>query len=596
MAAIGFITTAELNFDTYRANLKTFLSSQDNLKDYNFEGSNFAVLLDVLAYNTYLNGFYLNMIGSEMFLDTATMFESVYSHAKELNYTPASRSSSGAVVNFALSGLANNAAYVTIPKNFRVVAPIAGKNFIFSTQDSITVSKTTCFVSSNVTVYEGRVATEFFTEANTSSTKTRYVLSSANIDVSTIDVKVRPSISTNNYYSYIRAQSLYGLTGTSNSYFIQGYGAGKYEVVFGNGVTGASLIPGNIVQVTYLDSSASAGDYGSNFTALDTLYDNTGTPVVSNNIRVITVSSSRGGAERESIESVKFNAPRYFSTQDRAVTTSDYTALIKSKFPSIQAVTVFGGEEDNPKQYGKVLIITKTYGSDKTPDSVKLAMGNYLRERMPLSITPLFREPDYIYVKINTTVYYNQSLTTKTASDIRSTVISAVSNYSATNLQNFSQNFRFSKFTSAIDDSDPSIVGNDTVVQMIKRLTPEIGVSYGTTIQFHNPIYLTTSITDPSVNSSTFYINVNGTSTAANIKDDGSGLLYLVTDTYSKSIGTINYTTGEINLAELVVSSYTNYISLYAYTSSLQDIVIERDQILEIDPADLTISVETALN
>jgi hypothetical protein len=596
MAATGFITTAELNFDTYRANLKTYLQSQAQFKDYNFDGSNFAVLLDVLAYNTYMNAFYMNMIGSEMFLDTSTLFESAYSHAKELNYTPSSRSSSAAVVTITLTGLSNTAAYVTIPKNYRISTKVNSKNYLFATNESHTISRTTGFTSANISIYEGKVTTEYFTEANTAASKTRYVLASANLDTSSIDVQVKSSVSTNTFYTYTEADTLYGLTSTSNVYFVQGYGAGKYEIVFGNGVTGASLISGNIVKVNYRDCLGTEGDYAGSFTALDTAYADTGEAVQSNGIRISTVHVSSGGSDRESVESIKFNAPRYYATQDRAVTKEDYTSLIKAKFPSIQSVTVFGGEENTPKQYGKVILVTKSFGSDKTPDSTKLSIQNYLREKMPLSIIPIFQEPDYIYVKVNTTVYYNPSLTTKTTSDIKSAVISAISTYSSTNLQNFNQNMRFSRLTAAIDASDTSVLANDTVVQMAKRLIPTINTAYSTEIYFHNPIYLTTSINDSSINSSIFFINLNGVVTAANIKDDGSGLLYVVTASTQTAIGTIDYTIGKLVIANLTVAAYNNYISLYAYTASQQDIIIQRDQILTIDPAEVTITVETALS
>jgi hypothetical protein len=494
-----------------------------------------------------------------------------------------------------LTGLANTAAYVTIPKNYRISTKLDSKTYLFATQEAHTISRTTGFISANVSIFEGKVTDEYFTEANTAATQTRYVLASANLDTSSIDVQVKSSVSTNTFYTYSRADTLYGLTSTSNVYFVQGYGAGKYELVFGNGVAGASLVPGNIVKVNYRDTLVVEGDFAGSFTALDTAYADDGSAVQPNLIRISTVSVSSGGSDRESVESIKFNAPRYYATQDSAVTKEDYVSLIKSKFPSIEAVAVFGGEEDTPKQYGKVIIVTKSFGSDKTPDSTKLSIQNYLLDKMPLSITPTFQEPDYIYVKIDTTVYYNQSLTTKTTSDIKSAVISSLSSFSATNLQNFNQNMRFSKLTFAIDSADTSIIANDTVVQMSKRLIPIIGEAYSTDIQFHNPIYLTTSINDSSVNSSTFYVDINGVTTAATLKDDGSGIIYVVTASLNTPIGTINYTTGEIVIANLNVVAYNNYISLYAYTTTQQDILIQRDQILEIDPADVTILVETAL-
>jgi hypothetical protein len=281
-----------------------------------------------------------------------------------------------------LTGLANTAAYVTIPKNYRISTKLDSKTYLFATQEAHTISRTTGFISANVNIFEGKVTDEYFTEANTAATKTRYVLASANLDTSSIDVQVKSSVSTNTFYTYSRSDTLYGLTSTSNVYFVQGYGAGKYELVFGNGVTGSPLVPGNVVKVNYRDTLGVEGDFAGSFTALDTAYADDGSAVQPNLIRISTVSVSSGGSDRESVESIKFNAPRYYATQDRAVTKEDYVSLIKSRFPSIEAVAVFGGEEDIPKQYGKVIIVTRSFGSDKTPDSTKLSIQNYLLDKI----------------------------------------------------------------------------------------------------------------------------------------------------------------------------------------------------------------------
>ena len=594
MAANGFITTAELNFDTYRANLKEYLKSQAQFADYNFEGSNFAVLLDILAYNTYMNAFYLNMIGSEMFLDSATLPEAVASHAKELNYTPSSRSSSKAVTTLTLVNLDPSAASVTVPKYFRVTTKLNGKSKIFSTQDSYTISKTTNFISANINIYEGNITKEYFTEANTSSVKTRYIISSPNVDISTVDIKVRPSVSVNSYFQYSRAFNLYGLTSTSNSYFIQGYGDNRYEVVFGNGISGRALTPGNIIEITYLDASGTDGDYATSFDASDTLSDNRGNVIGSNQIKVATISPSTGGSERESIDSIKFNAPRYYSTQNRAVTKEDYISLIKINFPSIQSVTVFGGEENVPKQYGKVVIVTKPFGTDVTPDITKTAIGSYLRDRMPLSITPVFEDPDSFYVDILADITFNPSLTSKSASDIKSTALAAIAVYNQDNLQQFNQNLRVSKLVAAIDNSDPSILGNDTRVRMVKRITPTRNSAYTFTFQTHNQLYQeAVGANVQGVTSSTFTYNLDGANISASFADDGEGNLIMTAGSYKQTVGSVDYTTGQVTIDNLTVADYTNYISIYCLTEK-EDILIQRDQILTIDPVDVTIVVNTA--
>jgi len=596
MAANGFITTAELNFDTYRANLKEYLRSQPQFADYNFEGSNFSVLLDILAYNTYMNAFYLNMIGSEMFLDSATLPEAVASHAKELNYTPSSRSASKAATTLTLVNLEPNAASVTVPKYFKVTTKLGGKTKIFSTQDAYTISKTTNFVSSNVELYEGKITREYFTEANTSSTKTRYVISSSNVDISTLDVRIKPSIGVNSYFQYSRAYNLYGLTSVSNTYFVQGYGTNKYEIVFGNGISGRSLTPGNIVEVTYLDTSGEDGDFATLFEPIDTLSDDKGNIIASNKIKVTTITPSSGGSERESIESIKFNAPRYYATQNRAVTKEDYISLIKINFPSIESVTVFGGEENTPKMYGKVIIVTKPYGSEITPDFTKVQIGNYLRDRMPLSISPVFEDPDSFYVNIDSTITFNPSLTSKASSDIKADVLNAISQFNQNNLQQFNQNLRVSKLVATIDNADTSILGNDTRVRMIKRIYPNRNSPYSITFQTHNRIYQESiGANVQGVTSSIFTYNLNGTNVNAYFADNGQGTLTLYAGSYTQTIGTVDYITGQIAIDSLIVSDYTNYISIYIITDS-EDIIIQRDQILSIDSVDVNLVVNTATN
>ena len=600
MAANGFISTAELNFDTYRANLKQYLKSQSQFQDYNFEGSNFAVLLDILAYNTYMNAFYLNMIGSEMFLDTATLPASIYSHAKELNYTPSSRSSSKSVVTLTARNTANGAAFITVPKFFRLSTSLNGKTYVFSTQDSYTISSTDSFISANVEVYEGKVTKEYFVEANTTSTKTRYILSSSNVDVSSVEVKVRPAQSVNSYYTYSRAFDLYGLGSSSNVYFVQGYSDNKYEIVFGNGITGTSLSPGNIVQITYRDCFGSEGDYASKFTAADTLYDNLGNAVPPGNLSVTTITKSSGGSERESVESIKFNAPRYYTTQNRAVTTEDFTSLIKINFPAIQAVSVYGGETATPKQYGKVIIVLKPFGSETASDLTKESVKNYLRDRMTLSITPVFEDPDFFYVKLNSTVYYNPSTTSKQTSDIKSAVTTAIQNFTTQNLENFNLNLRHSKLLTAIDSADASILSNDTYTLMTKRIYPILNTAYSTIIKYNN--ILDTSFKLPSgiaanpvVTSSTFTYLLSGANVEAYLEDDGEGSLLIKSGDYSNVIGSVDYENGIVTISDLTVANYTNYISIYARTN-VEDIYVQQNQILEIDPNDVTINVLTAVN
>jgi len=590
LANNGFLSTKDLDFDSYKANLKTFLKGQDKFKDYDFEGSNMSVLLDIMAYNTYLNGFYLNMVGSEMFLDTATLKESVVSRSKELNYVPRSRVSAKALVNITINNVGNSApSTITIPKNYYVSATANSRTYLFSTDEAIVVrNEGGSYSSGNTYVYEGRVASETFNY----TTDTRIILASANVDISSLDVVVQTSITDTTNTVFSRAYNLYGLTDIDPVYFVQGYGADQYELVFGNGITGKQLVNGNVVKVSYRDVSADNANYITNFKAVS--------PVgIYSSVSVATLVASFGGAERETIDSIKFNAPRAFSAQDRAITKNDFAILIRNNFPDIQAISVFGGEELDQKRYGKVAVATKPYGAEITPDTVKTQIASFLSNRTSVAIDPIFIDPSYFYVEINTTVSYDTTLTTLTTSDIETLVRAQISNYNTTYLYDFDSDFRYSKVVQLIDAADTSVTSNDTAVKMIKRITPTAGINYTDQIKFNNAFDVESSAplippnAVPIVSSSVFIYNGYN----AFMRDDGQGNLYIYTTdigstetTLAQSVGTVDYTNGIVTISGFIVSSYSGHISIYARLKG-KDIVISQNQIIIIDQADVSVTV-----
>ena len=594
MSANGFLTTAELDFQTYKANLKNYLKSHDTFKDYDFDGSNLSQLLDILAYNTYMNGFYLNMVGSEMFLDTAQMRQSVVSHAKELNYVPRSRSSSEATVDLYVT---TTSPIVIVPKYYTFSSKVGENNLVFSTNEDITAaSNGTVAVARNIKIYEGRVVTEFFV-ANTSQ---KYVISSANVDTSSVSVSVKQTSNSTDIVPFNRAYDLYGLNSNSNVFFVQGYGDGQYEILFGDGNVGNTIIDGYIVNITYRDCIGANGDKANNFTKT-TLSNIIGTAT---DLTVSTISSSAGGSDSESVDSIKFNAPRAFSTQNRAITKNDYISLIRTNFPSIQTLSVYGGEELDEKQYGSVVITTKPYGAYVTPDNVKSQILAFLNERTPVTITPLIVDADYFYVGLNSVVNYNKTVTTLTPNGIKTKVIAAIESYNSTYLNDFGADFRYSKLVSLIDNSDPSIVSNETTVTMMKRIAPTPGIfssfniNYGNALRSENIRYRLPKGHVPVVESTSFVYTLNGVDYNAKIQDDGIGVLYVYTTDLgdvtilADNVGSVDYNNGIVKINGIKITSYNSYINLLIRTE-MPDLMINKNRLLIIDQADVNITIQS---
>ena len=593
----GFLTTQELDFTSYVDQLTTFLSQQDQFKDYDFKGSNLRVLIELLAYNTYMQGTYLNLVGSEMFLDTATMREAIVSHAKELNYTPRSRSSSSVILDIKVSG--NNLPdSLVIPTGYKISGRAAnGQVFGFITSENLVVGSSNNYTASNVSVYEGRLITEtFITNAGV-----RYILSSANVDISSIQVNVQNSVTDTSNTDWKRATTLFGLQNDTNAFFVQGYKDYQYEVVFGNGIVGKALTPGNVVKITYRDTNGADANGIRIFSADQAVqgFSNVSVSLSADNV------ASTGGSDHESDDEIKFNAPRYFETQERAVTTSDYVTLLKNQFPTIETVTAYGGDQVEPKQYGKCIISAKVQNSTVVSDSLKAAIINFLKERTSLSIDPVFVDPDYFNVAVTSVVNYNANKTVKTPTDIRSLVSNSISTFNTLNLSTFGNDLYYSKFLRSIDDSDASIISNETQLRMLKKLYPFLNTVQNFSFTFGNVIYSDSTdryqystTHDPVVYSGSFGYSVGGTTYNAFIQDDGIGNLYVYTidNTGSKvilnkNIGTVDYTNGTVKLTNLSVA-YLNGASLNIYAKlENDDITVNNNQILLIEPIDVDITI-----
>lgn len=588
MATDPFLSVDYTDFNRIKENFKTYLRSQTRFQDYDFEGSNFAVLLDILAYNTYYNAHYLNMVGSEMFLDSAQLRESLVSHAKELNYLPRSAKSSVARIQCTATP-ADNPSQILIPENQRINS-VNNLNTIsfFPIEDIVIVpNENGEYISDPFDVYEGRYVQEFFeVQMEDDQYKTEFIINSENVDTSTIRVDVYSNanaIDRNIFTRYERAQSLYNLNPDSEVYFIQGYRRNRYQIYFGNDVTGKRLSSGNIVKITYLDTVGADGNNSGNFQSFN--FNNY-------TVNVETLENSSGGLNRESIESIRFNAPRHFQTQERAVTKEDYETFVLQNFLNIQSVKAFGGEEVNPPRYGKVLLACKPFGSEALLSvTEKTKIQNFLKLKN-LTTEPIVIDPDYFYVEVNTKVYYDSDILRISPTTLETRILEKIVSLNLTTLNAFGADLYYSKLLKEINDVNTAILTNDTALRMIRLWQPTPNENTRLKFSYDNVIFNYSLLEEPnlfsefpsSVRSSSFVYTKNQVQYNAFLKDDANGKMNIVTildngnEFLLDEVGTVNYQTGEVNILANI-TSYINNIGIYAKTLN-KDIIINQNKFL----------------
>ena len=592
-------SVVDLDFQTIKSNLSNFLSSQNNIKDYDFAGSNLNVLLDVLAYNTYLNNFYTNMIANEMFLDTAQIKDSIISHAKELNYLPRSASSSKAVINVKVNPT-DDPGSVTIPKWHKFSTTIAGATKTFSTQSEHIITKSEdangnpTWIGNNIEIYEGRIIEEFFTV----DTANNFVaeLSNADIDIDHLEVNIRVSNTSSINAVWSKADTLFGLSASSNSYFIEPAKSNLYRITFGDGIFGKKPSVGNIIKAKYRVSSKKEGDNGKIFSSVTSI-DGYGNSVVT------TVTNSTGGAEAEDIESIRINAPKSFQVQERAVTSNDYEILAKREFPNIQNVLAFGGEELATPRYGKVILAVDMKDADGVPASAKKSISDFFSKRTPLGIDVEVVQPEFTFIEVVGDVAYNISVTTQTAASIKSKAQAALLTYANNNINSFESTYRHSKALASIDDSDTSIISSQLRNRIFKKLTPSSTVAASYELLFDNELeaddlFNTNSerrLYLPAVESSLF---TYGTDSNAFLIDNGSGVLKVVKlDAANKFVelladaGAVNYTTGKVEINSILIPAFSGgVLKIFARVKS-RDISSKQASILQLNSEDIILNV-----
>ena len=585
------ISLVSLDFDSFKQSLKTYLASTPEFKDYDFEASNISVLLDILAYNTYNNSFYLNMIANEMFLDSAQLRDSVISHAKQLNYLPRSYRSSSADLEITINSSDSAKRNITLLKGTGFTSRIGANTYLFTTDQNIVLTSSNSTFTGEITVYEGDYISEKYVYSD--RIENRYTIENKNVDIESLKVVV---VEDNGSVvdEYVRATSLLDLNNTSKVYFVQAGTNEKYDILFGDGVLGKKPKNDSGIIIEYRLSGGEAPN-GCRIFRLAEPIDG------ESNVSITTLSVSSGGAENESIESIKFNAPRSFSAQERAVTAEDYENLLKLYYPEINAVAAYGGEEADPPQYGKVFLSVDLKDVDGLPKLKEEQYKQFLRSRSTVSMEPVFVSPDYTYLYVNSAIKYNINRTGLSPEDMRTLVLASIINFSSTNLDSFGKVFRYSKFISSIDSTDSSIVSNQTEVELTKYLSPTLNITQKISVDFKTELaddLPVSAIDHPigdkhTISSSTFTYN----GVRCNIEDDGNGTLRIISTSSGNhrlvtNIGTVDYATGKLEIKSFKISSYDgNYLKIYARTKN-RDIESSKNVILNILESDVEIDIE----
>ncbi len=594
------LTITDLEFDDIKSNLKSYLSAQSQFADYDFAGSGMDVLLDVLAYNTHYMGYYANMAVNEMFIDSASLRESVVSHAKHLNVIPASVTASTAYLDMTFTP-SGSPLSLSIAKNTKFTTSISGRSYTFTTTANKTIYPIAGTYSvTNLPIREGTIVNKKYT-VNLADTTQRFVVPNRNVDISTITVQVQNSSSDTAVTTWTNANALDVTTiaSTQKVFWIQEVEEQKYEILFGDGAVGAQLADANIIFIEYLVTSGLASNKANSFTAVGTVAG-----LSSANYTLTVASAASGGAEIESVASLKTNAPKLYQAQKRATTKEDYKAILLGERSDIESITVYGGEDASPAVYGKVYIAVKPNGNTAFSAATKDAIKNsILKKTNVVTVTPEIVDPIFYYLLIDTTINYDPVTLLTSEDTLKSLISSTITNYFSTSLQKFDNKFRYSKLAGVIDDTNSSIRNSKTSIRYQMQIAPmTLAVAATYTMEFN------TTLAEGTLTSTAFTASDGYTYT---LFDDSLGVVKLIRSTYtsatdsvavdspvaymtladgSQNLGTIDYTTGKVvlnNFTPYTISDGKTYIKMIVTPGiNNQDITPLREQIITTDSAD----------
>jgi len=586
------LRVSELDFDTIKSNLKNFLSDQNEFADYNFDGSAMSVLLDLLSYNTHYNAFYLNMIVNEMFLDTASIRNSVVSRAKHLGYTPQSVRGAKAYVDLTIYP-PDTPSTIVIAKDTQFASTVNGVAYVFATTTSTTINVNAngIYTSANVELSQGLPLTHRYT-ANTNDPDQKFILPNANTDTSTLVVKIQTSASDSNTFVYSVANDTTTVNSTSNVYFLEESEDGKYEVLFGDDIIGRKPVTGNIVILQSLIADADQPNGASTFAPVGTVGGYA-------NVVVSTLSSASGGSLRDTVQKIKFNAPRSFQAQNRAVTLNDYIRILQRDYTAAESVVAWGGEDNDPPVYGKVYLAVKPAGGLTLSDATKTFIKNtILKDRNIVSVTPEITDPDYLYIKVDTTIKYNSVETDLTAATIQSQISNTIYQYGQTELGLFADQFRYSPLIKKIDETESAVESSLTSVKLKRTFTPTLNVSSSYTLKFSNQIPVVNGVAQLSSTQFSHEDDNGILRTGCELQDTNGTLQVFRTSgadriVVANNVGTIAYASGNVALTTFKPTAIADGTANVEVTVALSsnDIKPLREQILLISNNDITVSM-----
>lgn len=589
-----------LDFSQIRTSIKDYLRANSTFSDFDFEGSNFSILIDVLAYNTYLTAFNTNMVVNESFIDSATLRENVIALARNVGYVPLSRRSSTARITFSLDNVNSTYKTATLKKGIVCTGNLDNTSYIFSIPEDITVNLSQGSAAfEDIVIYEGTLLTKNFT-VDTSQPNQKYILPNPYIDTSTIRVSVKETSESTTSREYVSVDNILNINKNSTIFLIQEISDEKYEIFFGDGIFGKKLDNNNSIEVTYITTNGKEGNGATDFVFSGTIVSDTGANISTNAGVLISLEPSNNGDDIQSIESIRYYAPKMYSTQYRAVTASDYESLLPSIYPNIESVTAYGGEELTPPQYGRVFLAAKPKNSDYLSEQTKEFILAQLKKYSIAGIEPRFVDVNVLYVELDSTVYYDSNFV-GAVDNLKSKILNSLTTYSnSTELNKFGGRFKYSKSVRIIDSTSTSVTSNITKVRIRRNVGAVIGDPTQYIVCYENRFYV--SPLGYNIRSTGFYIDSLSRqvflSDSPN-SDLKTGRLFLFSvdgetlTTEANDVGTVDYITGEINIDNINVSSTSlpnNIIEIEA-TPYSNDVIAKKSIYLKFDIGKSNISM-----
>jgi hypothetical protein len=593
------INATDLDFDDIVDNIKTYLKGQDKFKDYDFEGSNMSVLIDMLAYASHIGGVNTNIAASELFLDSAQIRKNVVSRAKDLGFTPASEKASTAIVELAMNNIRNidgtipTGDQMRLARGHNFVSVYDGVSYNYVNADSIIPTRDGLnFKYENINLVQGQYITDTFV-FDSQIKNSKFVLSNARVDKSKLEVSVTSGGFSN---KFSLSTDVSTITSSTRVFYTQENEEGFIEVYFGDGVLGKELLDGDTIDITYIVVDDFHADGAKIFSMVDNINGFT-------NASITTLSNSSGGAEKESIDSIKFKATKFYTSQNRLVTLNDYKAKVQEYYPNADAVAVWGGEDNDPPEYGKVFISLKPQNSDYLSETEKVEVQNKLNQLNMLTVRPVIKDAEIVKILISTVFKYNKNDTTLSRGELEQLVRTGIVNFDNTNLNNFDAIFRHSNLVKAIDEINDSILSNITNIRLRKKKDVKLNFSEGLVVNFGNSFYHPhdghNKMSGGILVSTGFKVDGDSVNTYF-FDDDGSGNVRryslasgqrVIADS---SAGTIDYASGKVSIDAIKFTSTVNSDTSIDFTviPESDDVVAIRGSLIDISVDDIKVSGE----